>query len=200
MCELNKQIERVSGWDEYFYNICLAAAGNSKCLSREIGAVLVRDKSVISTGYNGPPRGVPPCDQRWYSDMKLFETWEDGLKDKKLVRDSDPNGEYFRAAVKGQCPRLFMGFKSGEGLDWCVAAHAEENAILNAARMGICTKGTAMYMTCGIPCSKCYVKIINAGIEELVVTSFKTYDVSTDYLLNKSDIKIRLFDFFKETP
>lgn len=184
-------------WDEYFYNICQAVSGNSKCFSRKIGAVLVRDKSIISTGYNGPPRGVPPCDQRWYSDMRLFEAWEDSLPDKKLVRDSDPNGEHFRAMVKGQCPRRILNIPSGEGISWCPAGHAEENSILNAARMGIETKDSAMYMTCGIPCAKCLVKIINAGVKELIVTSFNTYDTSTDYLLSTSDIKIRVYGFLK---
>jgi intein/homing endonuclease len=51
---------------------------------------------------------------------------------------------------------------------------------------------------CGVPCSKCFVKIINAGIEELIVTSFKTYDLSTQYLWDQSDVKVRLFDFIKK--
>lgn len=49
-------------WDSYFHSICQALASNSPCLSRQIGAVLVRDKSIISTGYNGPPRNHPHCD------------------------------------------------------------------------------------------------------------------------------------------
>ena len=48
-------------WDEYFKNLSYVVASNSKCLSRHIGAVLVQNKAVISTGYNGPPRGIPPC-------------------------------------------------------------------------------------------------------------------------------------------
>ena len=42
--------------------------------------------------------------------------------------------------------------------------HAERNAIYNAARIGVSTKGCTMYLTCGIPCSDCYRGIINAGI------------------------------------
>jgi deoxycytidylate deaminase len=51
-------------WDQYFYNLCETISANSKCLSRHLGAVLVRDKSIISTGYNGPPRGVLHCGDR----------------------------------------------------------------------------------------------------------------------------------------
>jgi len=48
-------------WDVYFYKICEAVASKSSCKSRQIGALLVRDKSIISTGYNGPARGIPHC-------------------------------------------------------------------------------------------------------------------------------------------
>jgi len=182
-------------WDEYFHGICEAVAKNSKCYSRQIGAILVRDKSVFSTGYNGPPRGVPPCDQRWFEDANLFEAYWDSLPDADLVRKSDPDGKLFNSRIKDRCPRRLLNLASGEGIEWCPAGHAEENAILNAARMGIETRGSAMYMTCGVPCAKCLVKIINAGVEELIVTSFTIYDKTTDYLLKTSGIKVRLFDF-----
>ena len=42
--------------------------------------------------------------------------------------------------------------------------HGERNAIYNAARIGVSTKGTTMYLSCGIPCSDCARGIINAGI------------------------------------
>ena len=46
--------------------------------------------------------------------------------------------------------------------------HAERNAIYNAARIGVSTKGTTMYLTCGIPCADCCRGIINAGITKIV--------------------------------
>jgi dCMP deaminase len=46
--------------------------------------------------------------------------------------------------------------------------HAERNAIYNAARIGVSTKGTTMYLTCGIPCADCCRGIINAGIITIV--------------------------------
>ena len=48
---------------------------------------------------------------------------------------------------------------------WMV--HGELNAILNAARIGVSTKGCKMYLTCGVPCSNCGRAIINAGIKEV---------------------------------
>ena len=47
--------------------------------------------------------------------------------------------------------------------------HAERNAIYNAARIGVSTKGCTMYMTCGMPCADCARAIINAGIEKIVI-------------------------------
>lgn len=174
-------------WDEYFYHICISVGGNSKCLSRHIGAILVKDKSIISTGYNGPPRGVPSCNNRAVNERNivgdnfLYDHFkEKGIDPKKVQRDK-------------QCPRYALGFKSGEGLEWCVAGHAERNTLINAARLGIATKGSIMYMDCGIPCTPCLVEIINAGVEEIVVTKMEYYDMSGKWLVNKSNLKVREF-------
>lgn len=170
-------------WDEYYYNVTVQVARNSKCLSRKIGAILVKDKTIISTGYNGPPRGIPRCDLRWAIDEdfinKYKPVWAESADD----------------LVSGKCPRHTLGAKSGELTEICPAAHAEENAILSCAREGISTKGAIMYMTCSIPCFRCMIKIINAGISELVMTGTDVYDDNTMYLLSNSDVKVRLYDF-----
>lgn len=173
--------EPVSNWDEYFFNVARQAARNSKCLSRRIGAVIVKDKSIISTGYNSPPRGVPRCDRRWIIDKNFSEKYKDSI----------PEG----MDVKGLCPRQVLGAKSGELLKLCPAGHAEENAILNCAWHGISTKGASMYMSCGIPCHRCLTKIINAGISEIICTNTDFYDDNSEFLLNNSNIKVRLFNF-----
>ena len=69
--------------------------------------------------------------------------------------------------------------------------------MINAAREGIKTKGAKMYMTCGIPCTPCLVEIINAGIEEIIVTKETYYDVSAEYVLKNSHLKWRIFDHLK---
>lgn len=48
-------------WDTYFMNIAEAAASRANCTRRQIGAVLVKDKRIISTGYNGTPMGTKNC-------------------------------------------------------------------------------------------------------------------------------------------
>lgn len=53
-------MERMS-FDEYFMKLAYLVASRSTCLSRQVGAVIVRDNHVISTGYNGAPKGVAHC-------------------------------------------------------------------------------------------------------------------------------------------
>jgi len=51
-------------WDEYFMGIAELTAKRSTCLRRNIGAVIVRDRHIIATGYNGAPRSIDHCAQR----------------------------------------------------------------------------------------------------------------------------------------
>ena len=53
--------ERQKRWDTYYHRICRAVASKSPCLSRQIGAILVKENVIVSTGYNGPARGYPHC-------------------------------------------------------------------------------------------------------------------------------------------
>ena len=53
-------------------------------------------------------------------------------------------------------------------------------------------------MSCGIPCTPCLVEIINSGIVGIVVTKFEFYDSSSKYLLDNSDINVRLFSHLCE--
>lgn len=48
-------------WDEYFMNIADVAASRSNCSRRHVAAVIVKDHRIISTGYNGTPRGIKNC-------------------------------------------------------------------------------------------------------------------------------------------
>jgi len=164
-------------WDQYFLNICNTIGAHSSCLSRQIGAIIVRDKSIISTGYNGPPRGVPHCGhERFMLDNRLK------VIEGTLISD-----------VNTICPRYIMGAKSGDMLDLCIAAHAEMNCIANAAKLGVSVDGATMYMNTEVCCRYCMAIIINAGIEELVVTESKVYDESSKFMTRNSTIKVRLF-------
>lgn len=55
-------LKRRASWDEYFFDIALAVASRSTCLRRQVGAVAVKNHSILATGYNGAPRGAKHCD------------------------------------------------------------------------------------------------------------------------------------------
>jgi len=175
-------------WDQYYFDICGVISKNSKCLSRKIGAIIVSDKSIISTGYNGPARGIPSCSERY--KLNVDNNLRGLLIDKNINPDDESN--------HGMCPRYTLGFKSGEGLELCNSSHSERNCVLNAARHGICTKDSILYLNVNIPCKDCLTELINAGISEIVCTDISFYDKMSKYLIENSNLKIRVFDFEKE--
>ena len=82
-------------------------------------------------------------------------------KDKEIVStgyNSFPRGIDDERADRQEKPEKYFWFE-----------HAERNAIYNAARIGVSTKGCTMYLTCGIPCADCARGIINAGISKIYV-------------------------------
>jgi Deoxycytidylate deaminase len=111
--------------------IALAVSERAVCLGRHVGAVLVRDGRIISTGYNGTPEHMPNCDER-----------EKGCH---------------RCANKDEYP-------SGTGYDVCICVHAEQNALLSAARFGIAAEGAVLYTTLK-PCFGCAKEALQAKIE-----------------------------------
>ena len=83
-------------------------------------------------------------------------------KDKEIVStgyNSYPRGIVDNRPERQERPEKYFWFE-----------HAERNAIYNAARIGVSTKGCTMYLTCGIPCADCARGIINAGISRIFVT------------------------------
>ena len=82
-------------------------------------------------------------------------------KDKEIVStgyNSFPRGIDDWKADRQERPEKYFWFE-----------HAERNAIYNAARIGVSTKGCTMYLTCGIPCADCARGIINAGITRIFI-------------------------------
>jgi len=170
-----------TNWDLYFHKICESIASKSPCLSRKIGAILVFDHSIISTGYNGPARGIPHCGRtRWSIDKGLVEI----VRKRNDVEEVD----FFDT-----CPRKVLGYSSGTHLELCPAQHAEENCISNAARLGVSVVGSTLFMNCVIPCKNCFSTLINAGVREIVVDRADVYDKHTKFIIDNSSIKIREF-------
>jgi len=194
----------MSNWDVYFLRIAKQVSENSKCLSRKIGSVLVKDKSIISTGYNGAPRGVKHCEERTVDFYKSLnrQNIDDYCKGTCFnVSSSMKCSECgkirkFSPMKNGIniCPRRFLGYGSAEGLHLCQAGHAERNSLIQAARNGICTKGSTLYCNCPLPCKECMIEIINAGVERIVCYMGRDYDEYSRILLCETDIRITQID------
>ena len=116
------------GPDEYFMGIAMAVRKRANCLGSRIGAVIVLNERIISTGYNGTPEGMPNC----------------------------LDGGCHRCAHRDKYP-------SGTGYDLCICVHAEQNAILTAARFGIPVAGSTVYTTMR-PCFGCTKEMLQAKV------------------------------------
>jgi dCMP deaminase len=127
-----KKMATRPSWDEYFMEMAEITAKRSTCLRRNVGAVIVQDRHVMSAGYNGAPRGITHC------------------------------------AERGGCLREKLGVPSGERHELCMALHAEQNAIIQAASLGQSIEGATIYIT-HQPCIICAKMIINAGIKKIIV-------------------------------
>lgn len=126
----------VPGWDDYFLGIAAAVSARAKCTRRRVGAVLTIDHRIIATGYNGAAPGEPDC-------------------------------------LQGACPRGQLGYDEVPGLGdydrpgtvgFCIAIHAEVNALLFATRD---TKGATAYLT-DPPCPGCRKALAAAGVVRAV--------------------------------
>lgn len=117
-------------WDEYFMDIARLVASRSTCLRRQVGAVMVKDKNILATGYNGTPSGIRHCSEVG-------------------------------------CLRQQMNVPSGERHELCRGLHAEQNAIIQAAKHGVNIDGAVLYCTHS-PCIICSKMLINSGVKRIV--------------------------------
>jgi dCMP deaminase len=104
-------------WDEYFMLIAKLVSTRSTCNSRPTGAVLVKDKQLLASGYNGSMPGAPHC-----------------------IDQVMPDGSPY-------CHRRVLKIADVDKYNYCRASHAEANAIAQAARYGVAIKGASLYVT-----------------------------------------------------
>lgn len=131
-------------WDEYFMQIAKLVASRSTCMRRQVGAVLVKDRNILATGYNGVPSGITHCE------------------------------------VTG-CLREKLKVPSGERHELCRGLHAEQNAIIQAAKHGTNIDDATLYCT-DSPCIICSKMLINAGVRKITYLRGYPDQLSMDML------------------
>jgi len=145
-------------------------ADQSTCCRMHVGAVLVKENRVISIGFNGTPAGQEHCEDHF---AHVYET--EYAKEFPTYEEYHASRTFYDAHGK---------FSNDNEL------HAEQNAILFAARNGISTAGSTLYVTVS-PCIHCAKVIVTAGISRVF---FKTlYDRSQEGIvfLEKNGIECR---------
>lgn len=131
--------------DEYYLGIAEEVGRRSTCWRRSIGAIIIRDDQIISTGYVGAPR-------------KTKSSLEHGF-----------------------CLRDKLKIPHGQRYELCRSVHAEQNAIINAARAGVSLLGGDIYIYGRVfgkdkpidafPCYICKKMIINAGLDRVICST-----------------------------
>ena len=145
-------------WDKRFMDMTLLVASWSSCFqdNRHVGAIITKNKRVLTTGYNGAPSGIENC------------------------------------LEKGECMRRKLNIASGTKHELCYAVHAEQNAIIQAARQGIAIDKATLYCT-HQPCVICAKMIINAGINR-VVYKFGYPDEFSMQLFKEANVLIEQYE------
>ncbi len=145
-------------WDKRFMDMAEFVATWTSCAreKRAVGAIIVKDKRILTTGYNGAPSGIETCRE------------------------------------KGYCLRDKLGIASGTRAEVCYAVHAEQNAIVQAAKLGVSVEGATLYVT-HQPCTICTKLIINSGIKKIVY-KYPYPDEFSMQLIKESGIELVHFE------
>lgn len=143
-------------WDTYFMDITHVVKRRGNCLRRQVGAVIVKDRRIISTGYNGTPSGIKNCNE-------------------------------------GGCARCAGDAASGLDLSECICAHAEENAIVQAAFHGVSVRDSVLYCT-DSPCLMCAKMVISGGIQQVIYEEKYKYNKDVARLFAEVGVKYRRYE------
>ena len=130
-------------------------ATRTTCMRRGVGAVIVKERRILATGYNGVPAGLAHC-------------------------------------AETGCLRQQLGVPSGQRHEICRGLHAEQNAIIQAAKLGSSIDGATLYCT-HQPCVICAKMIVNSGINRVVYRHGYPDDFAVE-MLNEGGVLLERFE------
>lgn len=139
-----------NNWDLTFLKIAHLIAEHSTCAKRQVGAILVKNRRILSTGYNGVPAGIKPHCNEIYDPRYFKIDFLNQLRGEEAAKTEfihiNENHRKFQIANE---------------------IHAEINTLLYAARNGISTENSTIYLTLS-PCADCVKAIIASGVSRIV--------------------------------
>ena len=148
----------VPSFDKYYMDIAEAVSKRANCLGKKVGAIVVVSNRIVSTGYKGVPDGMTNC----MDGGCAVCLWKKKARDKTMGYKNKRKG-------------------SGKRYDDCICVHAEQNALMTAARVGIPLEGGSVY-TVYQPCFGCIKQMLQAKIRRVV---FKNELIPSDRRLLK---------------
>lgn len=150
-----------------FMKAAQAFAEESKCISMQVGAVIVKDDHIISHGYNGSPKGHENCCDR-FNIAKRYDMY---FKSSEQINHGFivENCSTYKLTPEGREEHHKYSTEN--------EIHAELNAILFAAKHGLSIDGSTMYVTVS-PCQQCAKCLTQSGIKRIIYD--KLYDKNPD--------------------
>ena len=134
-----------SEWDNTYMEIVSVLANNSKCAAKKVGAVVVKNLSIVSTGVNGTPSGYTNCKDLYLKENDTWFKMKNGEHDGLLNSHDESHHEWSKKHE----------------------IHAEVNAIGKMTKNHISAEGSTIYVNYS-PCIDCCKTIIASGIKEVV--------------------------------
>lgn len=151
-----------------YVKYALFQATLSKALNQQVGGCLLPVNSEIPIGaYNGPPRGI--------DEMKNWGRFGPNVREELWKVAEERFGQFWHGKHSIEIPhpkvdfdpRYLLNCKHGEGLKFQIDVHCETNLVINAARAGVSTVDSSVFLTCPIPCKNCATILIQAGVAEV---------------------------------
>ena len=201
-------------WDSYFMHLADLAARRSNCMKRRVGCVLVRAGRVISTGYNGTPRGVRNCNEGGCGRCNGGEGSGQGLAsclclhaevDYPLVFNPQFRicvTDYLVLAVPCTlfcmcawpiCLLRLDNLMAGKRVtrSWKGKNRHGSHVILQHVHLSPSTPVIKTHGRC--PCLTCSVKLVQVGVKEVVYSVSYSMDTQAEDVMRAGGVKVRQF-------
>jgi deoxycytidylate deaminase len=162
--------------DEFAMYLAQSAALRSGCLSRQIGAaILDKGGQIISTGHNDVPKSGgglysaedTSCDKRCIATDGLCKSYDRKQKIKERIKEVLSQEFEDKEKLNRLVDKISTESKIDDLIEFSRAVHAEMEAIVSAARVGVSVQGGTLYCTT-FPCHHCARHIIAAGIKKVL--------------------------------
>ena len=162
---MTETIDHRPSWDEYFMKLANEVATRTTCMRRGVGAVIVKDRRILATGYNGVPTGLAHCRETGCLRQQL-------------------------GVPSGQRHEICRGLHAEQN----AIINASRSEMLGATLYLVGLENrTGGYVEAAAPCSLCKRMIINAGIERVIVRdtrdTYRTFEVDEEWVAHDDSIE-----------